>query len=72
MISIKTGRNPNLMPTHLPPRPNEVRRFIADITLAKNELGFEPKVNLNDGLSKYIDWFLSNHHINPDNIINRG
>jgi len=72
IASIKTGRNPNLKPTHLPPRPNEVRRFIADITLAKNKLGFKPKVNLNEGLNKYIDWYMEKHHINPENIINRG
>ena len=68
----KTGRTRELSPVHLPPRPGEVRRFVADISLAKDKLGFEPKISLDDGISKYIDWFLSEYHINSSNIINRG
>ncbi|GAG77874.1 unnamed protein product, partial [marine sediment metagenome] len=45
-------------PIHLLPRPGEVMRFAADITLTKKKLGFEPKVGLKEGLSKYIDWFV--------------
>ena len=68
----KIGKRPKLDSVHLLPRPGEVRRFVADITLAKSKLGFEPKVNLNNGISRYIDWFLNKHHIDPENIINRG
>ena len=30
-----------------------------DITLAKKELGWEPKISLEEGLDKTIDWFRS-------------
>jgi len=38
------------------PQDDPVRRQ-PDITLAKRELGWEPKVPLRDGLQKTIDWF---------------
>lgn len=50
-----------LEPVHLPPRPGEVMRFAADTTLAKKKLGFEAKISLKEGISKYIDWFVENH-----------
>jgi nucleoside-diphosphate-sugar epimerase len=40
------------------PRPTDdptVRQ--PDITLAKAELGWEPKVDLDDGLQRTIEWF---------------
>jgi len=38
-------------------------RFAADITLAKDRLGFKPQVDLKEGLSKYVDWFINQRHI---------
>lgn len=58
-----------LEPVHLPLRPGEVMRFVADTTLAKNKIGFKPKISLSEGISRYIDWFMKQHHIEPDNII---
>jgi nucleoside-diphosphate-sugar epimerase len=34
----------------------DVRRRIPDISRARNILGFEPKVDLNEGLKLTIDW----------------
>ena len=42
-------------PVHDEPRPGEVRRLCADITLAKS-LGFKPKTNFKKHLKKYINW----------------
>lgn len=50
-------------PIYLLPRPGEVMRFAADITLAKKKLGFKPEVGLEEGLSKYIDWFMNQHYV---------
>jgi UDP-glucose 4-epimerase len=63
VVSKKTGKvlKDKLKPVHLPPRPGEVMQFVADTKFAKKKLGFEPKINLKDGISKYIDWFIENH-----------
>lgn len=50
-----------IQPVHLAPRPGEVHKFSADITLAKEILGFSPRVSLEEGLSMYIDWFRAEH-----------
>jgi UDP-glucose 4-epimerase len=42
---------------YLPPRPGDVRHTQADITLAKNLLGWQPKISLEEGLKKTINWF---------------
>jgi UDP-glucose 4-epimerase len=42
-----------------PPRPSDVRRLHADITLAKKMLGYSPKTSFNKGLELTIDWFRS-------------
>jgi UDP-glucose 4-epimerase len=42
-----------------PPRPSDVRRLHADITLAKKMLGYSPKTSFNEGIDLTIDWFRS-------------
>jgi len=42
-----------------PPRPSDVRRLHADITLAKKMLGYSPKTAFNEGIKLTIDWFRS-------------
>lgn len=37
----------------------DVISTLANITKAKKRLGYEPKVNINEGIKKYIDWFES-------------
>jgi nucleoside-diphosphate-sugar epimerase len=39
-----------------PPRPGEQQRSLADITRAKEELGFFPQVPLYDGLAAQVEW----------------
>ncbi len=41
---------------HAPERAGDVRSSEADITLARRELGFEPRVSLEDGLRETLDW----------------
>lgn len=43
-------------------RKGDVRHCIADISKIKNMLGFEPKVNLEDGLKELIEWSV---HVEP-------
>ena len=32
----------------------------ADITLIKKDVGFTPRVNIDDGLKRFVDWYLEN------------
>jgi dTDP-glucose 4,6-dehydratase len=41
-------------------RPFDVTRLLADNTKAKEILGWEPKINLEEGLKKTVDWYLKN------------
>ncbi|MBI4523163.1 MAG: SDR family oxidoreductase [Deltaproteobacteria bacterium] len=41
---------------HAPPRKGEVRDSCADISAARKNLGFEPAVDIKQGLSEYVDW----------------
>ena len=64
VVSEKTNRSlkDKLEPVHLPKRPGEVMRFSADISFAKKELGFKPKIELKEGISRYANWFLKEHN----------
>lgn len=41
-------------------QPGDVERTYADITKARDLLGFEPTTSLRDGLEKFVDWFRKN------------
>jgi UDP-glucose 4-epimerase len=40
-----------------PARPTAVPRPLADISLAREHLGFEAQVALEDGLKRLVDWW---------------
>ena len=42
--------------TQLPPRESDQRVFVADITKAKQLIGWEPKVSKEEGIRKMIEW----------------
>jgi len=44
-------------PVYSDPRPGDIRYSCADISRAKEVLGFEPKVSLKEGLLRTIEWF---------------
>jgi len=41
-------------------RPGHDRRYAIDFSKIKNELGWEPKINFEEGLQKTIDWYKNN------------
>lgn len=45
---------------HEQERQGDVRRHIADISLAKNILGFKPQVSLDVGLARTVEWYKKN------------
>lgn len=51
-----TGNN-DVEAEYRPPRLGDVRHSLADISLAKQLLGYESKVGLREGLQRTIDWW---------------
>ncbi|KAA0239556.1 MAG: NAD-dependent epimerase/dehydratase family protein [Dehalococcoidia bacterium] len=47
-------------PLHGPPRPGDVRRIWLDSARAKRVLGWEPEVDLDDGIARTVEWFRAN------------
>lgn len=56
MVLELTGRT-DLTPVYDPPRPGDIKHALADISKAKELLGYEPKVSLHQGLSKLVRWY---------------
>lgn len=44
---------------HVQRRPGDVRRLLADITLAREALGYQPHTLLEDGLQRTVEWYLT-------------
>jgi UDP-glucuronate 4-epimerase len=40
-----------------PAQPGDVERTFADISRSRAELGYEPKVTLQEGLQRFVTWF---------------
>lgn len=53
------GKSAELI-TYVKDRPGHDRRYAIDANKIKNELGWEPSVTFEQGLSKTIDWYLQN------------
>jgi len=53
-----TGKQ-NVTAEYLEPRIGDVRHSLADISLARQLLGYESKVDLREGLQRTIDWWTS-------------
>jgi len=50
----------DIKPIYTDPRPGDVKHSLADITLAKNLIGFKPTVPFKQGLEMAIDWYSQN------------
>ncbi len=55
IVAELTGARPD--PLHTPPREGDVRRTEADVSLARELIGYEPLVGIEDGLSRTVEWF---------------
>lgn len=49
-----------IQPIYTAPRPGDVKHSLADITAARNLLGFKPRVFFRQGLQKAIEWYRVN------------
>ncbi len=54
---LKTVGREDLAPEHLPPQPGDVDHTWGDNTRAKELLGWEPKVGIEEGLARFIEWY---------------
>lgn len=52
-----TESQPHLTPTHAPVRAGDVRHSLADITVARELIGYEPFATLESGLAETIEWY---------------
>lgn len=55
-LSILMGRN--IPARHEPPRAGDVRHTLADLTRARERLGYRPTTDIASGLDKTVRWFL--------------
>jgi UDP-glucose 4-epimerase len=71
-INVANGRSTNLLeliavlnellgtkvePVHAPPRTGDVRESLADISEARQRLGYEPQIDFEEGLRRSIDYY---------------
>jgi nucleoside-diphosphate-sugar epimerase len=58
MINQLLGKN--VKPIYVPARAGDVKHSLADITAARNLIGFQPVILFREGLEKSIDWYRRN------------
>jgi UDP-glucuronate 4-epimerase len=61
LISERLDREPRIV--RLPNQPGDVPLTYADISLARDELGYEPATKLEDGIAKFVDWYRKERHV---------
>ncbi len=49
-----------IRPVYAPPRPGDIKHSLADVTRAKELIGYEPFVSFEEGIAKAIDWYREN------------
>lgn len=55
IVARLTGADPE--PVHVPSRAGDVRKTDADVSLARRLIGYEPKVDIERGLERTVEWF---------------
>lgn len=57
---IEEALNKKAILYYLPVQPGDVIETYADITKAKNEIGYNPKYEFSDGIREFIEWYRAN------------
>ena len=47
----------DVQPIHADPRPGDIRESMADITMARRDLGYEPRIGFEEGLARSIEYY---------------
>ncbi|MBI5856080.1 MAG: GDP-mannose 4,6-dehydratase [Sphingobacteriales bacterium] len=63
VIAIEEVCSKKAMIEQLPEQQGDLQKTFADISKAKKLLGYNPGMQLKDGLKKFYDWFLQNQEI---------
>ena len=58
LINKITGKD--ITPVYEPPRPGDIKHSQADITQARERLGYQPNVSFEEGLRNTIEWYRKN------------
>jgi UDP-glucose 4-epimerase len=58
-IVYQEARAPNLTPDYRAPRPGDVRRLIADASLAERMIDFSPRTSVREGVRKLLEYLRS-------------
>jgi len=53
---------PDLRPIRIEPRPGDVFKLQAETQLAQQTLGFQPALDFDEGIRRYIAWFRAHHN----------
>lgn len=59
--SIKEHLGSELDAIHGPERPGDIRDSLADISTAKQLIGYDPKIDVHTGLKHTVEWFKAQH-----------
>lgn len=58
--NIKKGLGSSLEPIYEPTRKGDVRDSLADISMAREYIGYDPAYTIDTGLEKTVEWYLHN------------
>jgi len=50
----------DIEPVYAPPRPGDIKHSLADVSLARKLMNYEPQVDFADGLARAIGWYRDN------------
>lgn len=55
LISQELGRSPDI--NWLPEQPGDMKRTLADVSLSGRELGYRPRVPIEEGIKRFVAWY---------------
>jgi len=61
LIANCLGKEPRIQ--ILPVQPGDVPITFADISKAKREIGYQPKVDIEQGIENFVKWYKKNHYV---------
>jgi UDP-glucuronate 4-epimerase len=55
LLSAALGKQPSI--EWRPEQPGDMHRTLADVTLSGRDLGYAPKVPIEEGITRFVEWF---------------